>query len=161
MTDDELKNHCLIEIEKILNSDTRSLRDYQSMPYPVMSDVRLFQNKLIEEELAYDTNELTHINLYMEKKMTHEQMLVFDEILNVIITDSGDFYFVYGHGGCGKTFIWNGLFSAIRSREKIIFNVTSSGIASLLLPGGRTTHSRFPIPLQLLMNLLITSSIVV
>ncbi|RYQ81514.1 hypothetical protein Ahy_Scaffold1g107423 [Arachis hypogaea] len=37
MTDDELKNLCLIEIEKILNSNVRSLRDYQSMPYPEMS----------------------------------------------------------------------------------------------------------------------------
>ncbi|XP_072066881.1 uncharacterized protein [Arachis hypogaea] len=66
MTDDELKNLCLIEIEKILNSNARSLRDYQSMPYPEMSDVCLFQNNLIEEELAYDTNELTHTNLYTE-----------------------------------------------------------------------------------------------
>ncbi|RYR20102.1 hypothetical protein Ahy_B03g065194 [Arachis hypogaea] len=50
MTDDKLKNICPIEIEKILNSNARSLRDYQSMPYHEMSDVRLFQNKLIEEE---------------------------------------------------------------------------------------------------------------
>ncbi|XP_072076796.1 uncharacterized protein [Arachis hypogaea] len=86
-------------INEILNSNARSLRDYQSMPYLEMSGVRLFQNKLIEEELAYDTNELTHTNLYTEQKMTHEQMLVFDEILNAVITDSGGFYFVYGHGG--------------------------------------------------------------
>ncbi|XP_072073467.1 uncharacterized protein [Arachis hypogaea] len=102
MTDDELKNLCLIEIEKILNSNVRSLRDYQSMPYPEMSHVRLFQNKLIEEELAYGTNELTHTNLYTEQKMTHEQRLVFDEILNAVVTDSGGFYFVYGHGGCER-----------------------------------------------------------
>ncbi|RYR60834.1 hypothetical protein Ahy_A04g017895 [Arachis hypogaea] len=44
--------------EKILNSNARSLRDYQLMPYPEMSDIRLFQNKLIEKDLAYDTNEL-------------------------------------------------------------------------------------------------------
>ncbi|XP_029151663.2 uncharacterized protein [Arachis hypogaea] len=149
MTDDELKNLCLIEIEKILNSNARSLRDYQSMPYPEMSDVRLFQNKLIEEELAYDTNDLTHTNLYTEQKMTHEQRLVFDEILNAVITDSGGFYFIYGHGGCGKTFIWNGLSSAIRSRGKIVLNIASSGIASLLLPGGRTAHSRFSIPITI------------
>ncbi|XP_057444082.1 uncharacterized protein LOC130736257 [Lotus japonicus] len=30
----------------------------------------------------------------------------------------------------------------------IVLNVASSGIASLLLPGGRTAHSRFCIPLQ-------------
>ncbi|XP_015944426.1 uncharacterized protein LOC107469565 [Arachis duranensis] len=115
-----------------------------------MSDVRLFQNKLIEEELAYDTNELTHTNLYMEQKMIHEQTLVFDEIPNAVITDFGGFYFVYGYGGCGKTFIWNGLSSAIQFRRKIVLNVASSEIASLLLPGDRTTHSRFSIPITII-----------
>ncbi|XP_072076577.1 uncharacterized protein [Arachis hypogaea] len=149
MTDDELKNLRLIEIEKILNRNARSLRDYQSMPYPEMFDVRLFQNKLIEEELAYDTNELTHTNLYTEQKMTHEKRLVFNEILNAVIIDSGGFYFLYGYGRCGKTFIWNGLSSAIRSRGKIVLNVAFSRIASLLLPGGRTAHSRFSIPITI------------
>ncbi|KAL0704043.1 hypothetical protein Bca4012_070468 [Brassica carinata] len=37
---------------------------------------------------------------------------------------------------------------AIRSRGDIVLNVASSGIASLLLPGGRTAHSRFGIPLN-------------
>ncbi|XP_072081211.1 uncharacterized protein [Arachis hypogaea] len=158
MIDDELKNLYLIEIEKILKSNARSLRDYQSMPYPEMSDVRLFQNKLIEEELAYDTNDLTHTNLYTEQKMTHQQRLVFDEILNAVITDSGGFYFLYGHSGCGKIFIWNGLSSAIRSRRKIVLNVASSGIASLLLPGGRMAHSRFSIPITITVNLFAISS---
>ena len=38
--------------------------------------------------------------------------------------------------------------AAIRSRGDIVLNVASSGIASLLLPGGRTAHSRFGIPLN-------------
>ncbi|XP_072054942.1 uncharacterized protein [Arachis hypogaea] len=59
---------------------------------------------------------------------------------------SGGFYFVYGHGGCGKIFIWNGFSSAIRSRGKIVLNIASNGFASLLLPSGRTAHSRFSIP---------------
>ncbi|XP_073119824.1 uncharacterized protein [Henckelia pumila] len=33
-----------------------------------------------------------------------------------------------------------------RPEGEIVLNVASSGIASLLLPGGRTTHSRFEIP---------------
>ncbi|MED6154686.1 hypothetical protein PIB30_115082, partial [Stylosanthes scabra] len=70
----------------ILNSNARSLRDYELMPYPELSNVRLYQNKLIEEELVYDKNELIQTNLHTQEKMTHEQRLVFDEIHTAVIT---------------------------------------------------------------------------
>ncbi|XP_016171553.1 ATP-dependent DNA helicase PIF1-like [Arachis ipaensis] len=41
------------------------------------------------------------------------------------------------------------LSAAIRSEGHIVLNVASSGIASLLLPNGRTAHSRFKIPLDI------------
>ncbi|XP_022041030.1 uncharacterized protein LOC110943601 [Helianthus annuus] len=56
---------------------------------------------------------------------------------------------VYGYGGTGKTFLWKTLSAAIRSKGEIVLNVAFSGIASLLLDGGRTAHSRFHIPLNL------------
>jgi len=46
----------------------------------------------------------------------------------------------------GKTFIWRALSSALRSKGEIVLTVASSGIAALLIPGGRTAHSRFCIP---------------
>ncbi|XP_024013969.1 uncharacterized protein LOC112088047 [Eutrema salsugineum] len=48
----------------------------------------------------------------------------------------------------GKTHLWKILSAAIRSKGQIVLNVASSGIAALLLPGGRTAHSRFGIPLN-------------
>jgi len=57
------------------------------------------------------------------------------------------FFFLYGYGGTGKTFMWKTLSIAIRSKGLIVLNVAFSGIASLLLPGGKTTHSTFCIPL--------------
>ncbi|XP_071741764.1 uncharacterized protein [Rutidosis leptorrhynchoides] len=57
--------------------------------------------------------------------------------------------FVYGHGGTGKTFLWKAIITALKARGKIVLAVASSGIASLLLPSGRTTHSRFKLPLVL------------
>ncbi|RYR39168.1 hypothetical protein Ahy_A09g044633 [Arachis hypogaea] len=120
--------------------------EFEMLKNVITPTKRLFSK---EGELAYDTNELTHTNLYTEQKMTYGQRSIFDEILNIVITDSGNFYFVYGHGRCGKSFIWNGLSSTIRSRRKIVLNVASSGIASLLLPGGKTAHSRFSIPITI------------
>ncbi|XP_012843381.1 PREDICTED: uncharacterized protein LOC105963521 [Erythranthe guttata] len=45
------------------------------------------------------------------------------------------------------TFIWKTLSAAIRLKGEIVINVASSGIAPLLLPGGRTAHSRFVLPI--------------
>ncbi|XP_058741690.1 uncharacterized protein LOC131614079 [Vicia villosa] len=55
-------------------------------------------------------------------------------------------FFLHGYGGTSKTFMWRTLSSALRSERKICITVASSGIASLLLPGGRTAHSKFKIP---------------
>lgn len=42
--------------------------------------------------------------------------------------------------------MWNNILSvALCSKKQIILNVASSGIVSLLLPRGRTTHSKFKI----------------
>lgn len=51
--------------------------------------------------------------------------------------------------GSGKTFLYKLLLSNVRSQKKIALAVASSGIAALLLAGGRTAHSRFKIPIQL------------
>lgn len=58
-------------------------------------------------------------------------------------------FFVDGPGGTGKTFLYTVLLAAVRARGGIALSVASSGIAALLLEGGRTAHSRFKIPIQL------------
>ena len=81
-------------------------------------------------------------------KMTDEQKEIYDRILAAVNERSGGMFFVYGFGGTDKTFLWKLFSAAIRCRGDIVINVGSSGIASLLLPGGRTAHSRFGILLN-------------
>ncbi|XP_020973065.1 uncharacterized protein LOC110269519 [Arachis ipaensis] len=49
----------------------------------------------------------------------------------------------------GKTFLWRTLSASIRSCRDTVLNVASNEIASLLLPNGRTAHSRFKISLSI------------
>jgi hypothetical protein len=56
---------------------------------------------------------------------------------------------VCGHGGTGKTFLWNAIIAKLRSEKKIVLAVASLGVASLLLPRGHTAHSRFKIPFDI------------
>ncbi|GJV30342.1 DNA helicase, partial [Tanacetum coccineum] len=64
------------------------------------------------------------------------------------LNNKQELVFVYGHGGTGKTFLWKTIIFALRAEGKVVLAVASSGIASLLLPAGRTAHSRFKIPLD-------------
>ncbi|XP_030963743.1 uncharacterized protein LOC115984893 [Quercus lobata] len=61
----------------------------------------------------------------------------------------GFFFFIYGHGGTGKTHLYKAILAAVKSQEKIALATATSRIAALLLPGGRTAHSRFHIPINI------------
>ncbi|XP_035837377.1 uncharacterized protein LOC110878849 [Helianthus annuus] len=147
--DEQLKNYVLCEIEKFLTRNNSSLRRFLSMPYPDTSSLDNFRCRLINEELAYDRSELQNVYQGQVNLLTDEQRAVYEEIMNAVHGDNGEVFFVYGYGGTGKTFLWKTLSAAIRSKGEIVLNVASSGIASLLLEGGRTAHSRFHIPLNL------------
>ncbi|KAF7810574.1 ATP-dependent DNA helicase PIF1 [Senna tora] len=77
-----------------------------------------------------------------------ENILRSNAIIDAVDRSKCGVFFVNGFGGSGKTFIWNTLTSAIRGRGQIVLAVASSGIASQLIPGERTAHSRFTIPLN-------------
>ena len=96
-------------------------------------DVAVMQNEF--DKLFGDINE--------------EQKHVFKEVMKSVEKKQGGVFFVYGSGGCGKTFLWRTLIHKLRGDRKIVLPVASSGIAATLLPGGRTAHSRFKIPIIL------------
>uniref|UniRef100_A0A0R0EYN9 ATP-dependent DNA helicase n=1 Tax=Glycine max TaxID=3847 RepID=A0A0R0EYN9_SOYBN len=75
-----------------------------------------------------------------------EQTSIYNQIVEVVNKDEGGMFFLYGYGGTGKTYIWKTLASSLRADNEIVIMVAFSGIASLLLPGGRTAHSKFEIP---------------
>lgn len=80
--------------------------------------------------------------------LNNEQRTIYNSIMEAVFSKSGGMFFVYGHGGTGKTYLYRTILAAIRSKGKIALAVASSGIAALLLPGGRTVHSRFHIPIN-------------
>ncbi|CAN1800456.1 ATP-dependent DNA helicase PIF1 [Linum perenne] len=68
--------------------------------------------------------------------------------MNSIDSSSGGLFFLYGHGGTGKTYLYNAIISTIRSRGGRAIVVASSGIAAMLLPNATTAHSQFKIPIE-------------
>ncbi|XP_028215074.1 uncharacterized protein LOC114397160 [Glycine soja] len=152
LIDKEKMHLCLTTIENLLQANRKSLRDFPSMPYPLGYAANTHQNNLIYNELAYDGDILAAEFDKCYQWLTDEQASIFNKIMHVVATQSGGVYFLYGYGGTGKTFVWKTLSSAIRSTGGIVLTVASSGIASILLPGGRTTYSKFAIPVPATKN---------
>jgi hypothetical protein len=106
-------------------------------------------NQLVKEELAYDRHSLTADVDNAKDRLNDDQRNAYETILNVMTNKEGKLFFVYGSGGTGKTFVWTTFLSRLQGQGKIVLAVASLGIASLLLLGGRTAHSRFKIPIDL------------
>lgn len=119
------------------------------MPFPNLSDGFDFENKLIADELNYDRSEMEILHQNLLKGLTPEQRKAYDDIMEAVLSGRGGFFFLNGYGGTGKTYLWNTVSAGLRAKGLIVLNVASSGIASLLLPGGRTAHSTFSIPLNI------------
>ncbi|XP_072084486.1 uncharacterized protein [Arachis hypogaea] len=144
----------LTEDENIINKYNKNLKDFPPMP---MSDTNQCNNllypngmnRLICDELKYDRQKLAAEHVTYLGLLTDEQKEVYNEVITAVQTGKGGVFFLYVYGGTEKTFVSKTLASALRYRSHIVLIVASSGIASLLLPGGRTTHSCFAIPLNI------------
>ncbi|XP_040366362.1 ATP-dependent DNA helicase pif1 isoform X1 [Rosa chinensis] len=146
LPESELKNKLLFELEQIFNRSSSSLKDHQ-LPLPDTSKIFELNNRLLREELDYDCLELKRQHQNLVAQLNTCQRIIYDEVIKAIEDKTCNTFFVHGYGGTGKTFLWHTIINKLRFEGKIILAVASSGIASLLLPNGRTAHSRFKIPL--------------
>ncbi|KAF7826887.1 putative PIF1 DNA helicase/replication protein A1-like protein [Senna tora] len=149
LDDERVQEIALAEIENLLKINIHSLFDFPPIRMPNEALMRNIGNLLISEELNYDRNALKFEHATLLSSLTDEQRPIYDTIMSVVNDGRPGIFFVNGFGGSGKTYIWNTITSAIRSKGKIFLVVASSGIASQLIPGGRTTHSRFVIRLNI------------
>ncbi|XP_035831967.1 uncharacterized protein LOC118481008 [Helianthus annuus] len=119
---EELENIYLSEIEKLLLTNGSTVRNFDDMPSVPDNYVSSSNNRLIMKELSYDRLALQREHDRYVKCLTAEQEKIYKIVMEAI--EKGD-------GG------------------EVVLNVASSGIASLLLDGGRTAHSWFVIPINI------------
>ncbi|XP_017227983.1 uncharacterized protein LOC108203520 [Daucus carota subsp. sativus] len=149
LDDKQLQFYALAEIDDLLRSIGKSLKNFPQLPQPPENYLKHGTNNLILEETNYNINEMEKENHGLLSTINDEQLNVYNAILESVGKNEGGLYFVHGSGGCGKTFLWRTLISKLRSQGDIVLPVASSGIAATLMPGGRTAHSRFKIPIVL------------
>jgi hypothetical protein len=145
MSDTDLKDQLLETLETLLNKRGSNITDFNLLRKSTNTTSQSI-NRLFDEELCYDANNLLSEYEYMIGQLNSEQQYAFHSIVDTVLDNKPRFFFVSGYGGTGKTFLWNTIVTYLQGHRKIVLSVASSGVASLLLPRGRTTHSRFRIP---------------
>jgi len=145
---DQVHDLGLYLLDGILKSSGKSLAQFCSMPQPIFDwDLRT-GNALIAEQLDYNREEESNIAANMVPQLNPEQKYSYDTVLSAVLSHSGGTFFLSGPGGTGKTFVYRALCHTLRGMGYIVICVASSGIAALLLPGGRTSHSMLKIPIE-------------
>lgn len=153
---DQLRTLVLVDIEQRLQSWEKSLDQY-GLPTPtedelqqVEQEVELRLPALIREELDFDWQEMSELANTRRGQYTPEQLEIYNTVMDRISSNHPLVMFINARGGCGKTFLLNGILAAVRSGEPggcVALAMATTGIAANLLMLGRTFHSRMKAPL--------------
>ena len=149
-SEDDIYDYGLHVIDNILRESDRSLSNWPSMPLFHQQWEQYTVNEMIAEQLNYDHHSQhefweTHYPL-----LNNDQKSGYERIIHCVEDGIGGMFMIDGHGGTGKTFLYKVICSKLRSDGAVVLCIASSGIAALLLPGGRTAHFMFKIPIDTL-----------
>ncbi|KAJ7521307.1 hypothetical protein O6H91_19G047200 [Diphasiastrum complanatum] len=136
-----LIDRALHDVEQHMQAVEKSLSNYGF----VLPTINMEYSPLFREEtFLSETMERVEIDI---SHLNGDHRGIFDCVVygHVERQQSGVF-FVDDLGGIGKTFLYNVMLSYVRAKGWIVVAIASSGIATLLMKGGRTAHSRFKIP---------------
>jgi ATP-dependent DNA helicase PIF1 len=144
--DVQIKDFCLLDLKKVFSRHDKTLAEL-GLPVPSPEAVFDEAGRLVQEELGYNQVEMQAATDFALAAFNLDQRSAYNTVMAAVEGESGVF-FLQGPGGTGKTFVENSMLAGVRQNHGIALAVASSGIAALLLRGGRTAHSRFKIPLE-------------
>lgn len=75
------------------------------MPQPPSSFLQTGSDNLILDETSYDVKQMDEEFQNLFPNCNAEQLQVYNVIINSVERGEGGIIFVYGSGGCGKTYV--------------------------------------------------------
>jgi len=146
--ENDVYDYGLWDLNRILVEMGRSLADFPPISLLQQQWAHRIPNPLLQAE-QYDVDEMATLVDKQRAIFNPDQAAAFDAVLESITNNQGHLFFIHAAGGCGKTFLCNTIVAEVRRRGQVALCVALSGIAALLLDGGRTSHSYFKIPLSI------------
>jgi primosomal protein N' len=138
---EQLHNIALHELEIILQRNERSLRDFPGMPLPTTYVEHYQSNRLIREEMSYDSDALLHIVHDAEPHLNQDQVAFYQAVISAIHEKRPAVFFLDGPGGTGKTHVYGLLFA--KSQESKNNCIGGRFFWNCSFAFGRWTHDTF------------------
>jgi len=146
----------LKDIRNILGQMGKTLAEC-SLPEPREIAAPLQTSRELDREMAYDRDAEAEKAIAMRLEMYDQQAATYDEIVACVLANTPGAFFVDGPGGAGKTYLYTALLHRLRGEGLIALACAWSGIAAVLLAGGRTCHSTFGLPVPMPVDIVLSS----
>ena len=139
--------------ENIVLFQLRADLDAAGMKWPDGPDGLPVPREMLKQPMEVDENPqpYAHEGQRMVQQLNEGQRHAFDFIMAAVNDAHGTqprYFFIDGPGGTGKTFLYTTIINVLRGMGKCVLSMAWTGIAALLLPGGRTCHNAFVLPLK-------------
>ncbi|CAN0881276.1 hypothetical protein LINGRAHAP2_LOCUS14144, partial [Linum grandiflorum] len=122
---EDLFDTVLTSLETLLHTYSTSLAHYH-LPVPNRNTLRTSGSEFLQRHFSYNTASQTAESQSYHSSLNEQQLHAYTEIMDSVTNSKEKFFFLHGHGGTGKTFLYNCIISKVRS----------------------SAHSRFKIPLE-------------
>ncbi|CAN0906261.1 ATP-dependent DNA helicase pif1, partial [Linum grandiflorum] len=122
---EDLFDTVLTALETLLHTYSTSLAHYH-LPVPNRNTLRTSSSEFLQRHFSYNTARQAAESQSYHSSLNEQQLHAYTEIMDSVTNSKGKFFFLHGHGGTGKTFLYNCVISKVRS----------------------SAHSRFKIPLE-------------
>ena len=144
LSPDLVQQMVLIDIRNMLQSMGKDIRSFPLPDIDHSYDDASHMPREIFEEASVEQNPE---DVLLCDSLNAEQRSTYDEIMAAVYSKQGGLFFVDGPGGTGKTFLYRALLTKLRSQDKFAVAIATSRVAVSIMPGRRTAHSCFKIPL--------------
>ncbi|KAF7127851.1 hypothetical protein RHSIM_Rhsim11G0017500 [Rhododendron simsii] len=139
-TEAQVEDYGVYLLNQLLQESGKTLFDFPPMPHPSGNWNAVVGNRLILEhrQLRFEDQQTNAQNQI--DSLNNAQRTALSVIIGSVFGNEGTIFFVNGGARTGKTFLYNMIALKCCSLDHIVVTVASSGIASLLLSGGRMAH---------------------
>lgn len=150
---DSIYQQVLSEIESILYHNGSTFANFPTLP----QDVELPPTDT-EWGISQSSNVLPAImeSDRLSAILNSEQRALYDAVVGAVESSEDPssvaapkVFFVDGSGGSGKAFLYSAILAQMKASRRQVIVTATSGIAALLLEGGRTLHSAFKVPIPI------------